>query len=90
MTTSSFHGTEPDSVIRISKEPITWPDSPGWWWCREILAPKAGEEECVYVTDEFGLDDLRVLANYDAYSKDRREYRGMEWIKADFPWRNQS
>ena len=88
MTNQSPHETKPNPAIRLSKEPLTWPDSPGWWWCREILAPKAGGEICVFAERDHN-DKIVVNYDYGEFSENDEhfsDFRGMEWIKADCPW----
>ena len=69
--------------------PLTWPDSDGWWWCRQSgngYIP--GDEMCVEVTLQSRFNRNFILWRGESYGMEDGMFRSMEWIKAESPWRN--
>lgn len=68
---------------------LPWPDSDGWWWCRQPGdGYMAGDEMCVEVTLESRFNRTFVLWRGEPYGLDDGTFRNMEWIKAESPWHN--
>lgn len=68
---------------------LPWPDSDGWWWCRQPgdgYIP--GDEMCVEVTLESRFNRNFILWRGESYGMDDGTFRNMEWIKVESPWYN--
>ena len=81
-------GAGGDCVSRLVV-PLPWPDSDGWWWCRQPGdGYMAGDEMCVEVTLESRFNRTFVLWRGESYGLDDETFQNMEWIKAESPWHN--
>lgn len=66
---------------------IAWPDSDGWWWCRQPgQGYIPGDEMCVEVTLKSRFNIAFILWNGESYGLDDPKFADMEWIKAVSPW----